>query len=250
MKLRTIPLFQLSLLTRLLLSTLAQIKNGDQACDYSHLSEPDEARRFGHCIKNYVSGSATLSLPPLFPSPMTFVYAVDELKGSEIETGGPSNDGQAVYGPNTKHSLVSFWLQWDEGDVTLKDDALKNPMFTSAAAFFPTIKNRKVGGGRGGCGKLLGKQCLDSLTKTLKKFAFDVDTKGYNSSDRAYDVDFGSPDYPLTLLWNETSRGNITGCPDDMFTDVQYIDDESWPFAQVGSYGNSSSKCPRLHAPA
>ena len=121
-----------------------------QECDYTTNS---------HCIKAQVSATVPLPFPTLFPTPPTFVYAIDDLDGADLQSVRSSGQLPAA-GPGLR---VAWWLQFD--NKTANRDLGQERSYYAFS--METNAVNPIGGGDGGCADLLGTDCVRNLKDAL-----------------------------------------------------------------------------------
>lgn len=129
-------------------------------CNYTleNRGEPDQIS----CINPRSIGWTEFSWPPLFPGRVKFVYAADEINGTEWAQVDETDEINASDVQNTTSSLVSFWLEYDEVSLNNTDVTMQ----TEIVVFY-TNANTEVGGSHNGCEKVLGEECIQKINTTL-----------------------------------------------------------------------------------
>lgn len=146
--------------TTLLLSSLATVVVSAQAtttCDYY---------TDNNCLKPDATASTTIPFSPLFSTPPTFVYAIDELSETDKKILR-EKDSNSIPPSTTYNGVllqVSWWLEYD--NATVNFDSKQNRLYYAFA--METNSSNAIGGGERGCGGLLGEQCIANLKDVIK----------------------------------------------------------------------------------
>ncbi|KAK1756616.1 hypothetical protein QBC47DRAFT_380269 [Echria macrotheca] len=141
------------MIRRLLVAVLA-VAAVAQDCDYS------SGKR---CIKPQATATATIPFSPLFSSPPTFVYAIDELDQNDIAAQKKLNSLSIPDGYNGSVVKAGWWLQYDNN--TVNKDRSQNRNYYAFA--LETNSTNAIGGDAGGCVNLLGSDCVNNLKSAL-----------------------------------------------------------------------------------
>ncbi|KAH6841047.1 hypothetical protein B0I37DRAFT_357870 [Chaetomium sp. MPI-CAGE-AT-0009] len=143
----------------LLLAALAAAATG-QECDYYSNN---------HCLKDPTTASTTIPFSPLFSTPPTFVYGVDELDANDIQTEREKDSSFSIppsySGPVLK---VAWWL--DYANSTLNLDPAQNRYYSAFA--LETSSTNPIGGDANGCAALLGADCVRNLKEVVAARTF------------------------------------------------------------------------------
>lgn len=171
-------------------------------------SGPCNYARRDPCINPERIGRTEFSWPPLFPGRVKLTHAAAEINGSErAHIDENDNGAKGIYpelarAQDTKSSLVAFWLEYDDADVSR--DHTDTLMWTEMAVFY-TNTSTEVGGAHNGCEKLLGNECIQRINSSLTWLYTEI--KPISQLGSNY-----KPDEPLSGV-----------CPDDLWGERQTI---------------------------
>lgn len=166
-----------------------------QDCDYSR----------DHCIKAQASASVKLEFEPLFTSPPTFVFAIDDMEDQDIQDMLNDNNNEFLEAPGADDpaQAVAFWLEYDNGTVNYDSRGRKYSVWA-----MESNSANDVGGADGGCEDLLGAQCVGDLKSLFTGVGDNVNQKLADFYNEPPDR-INCP----TVLWNDgrKDRGLFSG---------------------------------------
>ncbi|KAG7285834.1 hypothetical protein NEMBOFW57_008128 [Staphylotrichum longicolle] len=121
-----------------------------QSCDYS---------RNTMCIKAEASASVVLPFAPLFSTPPTFVFAIDNMDDQDIQDMLTQDKDLPPPAAKAPAQAVSWWFEYDNS--TVNKDPLQERVYFAWA--LESNSTNDIGGNDGGCENLLGAECVRNL---------------------------------------------------------------------------------------
>lgn len=123
----------------------------------------------GHdrCLNPDATASVTIDIKPLFSSPPTLVYAIDNLTDTQIAIEDDKYGDGIWWRSNYKGGQIQkigFWMEYDEDSLNYTESSER----TYQLAVIFTRSPNSIGGSDGGCEQLLGSECVDGLRDTFR----------------------------------------------------------------------------------
>lgn len=164
-----------------------------QDCDYSEGVS---------CINAEASASVKIDFGPLFSSPPTFVFGIDDLDDQDIQD--IVNEAEYLDAPlgDEPAQAVAWWFEYDNDTVNLNPS--QERVYTAWA--LESNSSNDIGGSDGGCENLLGAECVSDLKSLFTGISDQID-------DNLAEF-FQSPPDRINcpnVLWNDGSGRNSGG---------------------------------------
>jgi len=121
-----------------------------QTCDYS---------KRGNCINAEASASVKIDFAPLFTSPPTLVFAIDNLEDKDVQDFLSADKQLKAPTGDDLAQAIAFWFEYDNSTVNF-DSSQERAYYAWA---LESNSTNDIGGNDGGCENLLGAQCVSDL---------------------------------------------------------------------------------------
>lgn len=175
------------------LGALLATATSAQDCDYSEGV---------NCINAEASASVKIEFGPLFSSPPTFVFGIDDLDDQDIQD--MVNKAEYLDAPSEGDpaQAVSWWFEYDNRTVNL--DPFQERVYNAWA--LESNSTNDIGGSDGGCENLLGAECVSDLKSLFTGISDQIEENLMEF--------FQSPPERIncpTVLWDDGSSMNRGG---------------------------------------
>lgn len=144
------------------------------------------------CISPQITATAALPFGSLFTKSPAFVFAIDDLDSTEIESARQHTDLPIPGDYNGPVQAIGFWIQFEQNSLNFTPAA--DHIYVVGA--LSTNSSNALGGHDGGCQDALGTQCVAGLKASVQA---------------------GRGLAAITDL--NTNPQNNLSCPDDLFAD-------------------------------